>query len=92
MDMEGDVSEGRRGESGCDEGTGGARDGGGGRGAGGVVRALLGHANSKNWPAHASERRAVRGAEAAESGAGAIAAVGASTLPLATTGGAMEGQ
>ena len=92
MDIEGDVSEGRRGESGCDEGTGGARDGGGVRGAVGVVRALLGHANGKNWPAHASERRAVRGAEAAESGAGAIAAVGASTLPLATTGGAMEGQ
>ena len=28
MDMEGDVSEERKGESGCDEGTGGARDGG----------------------------------------------------------------
>ena len=38
MDIAGYVSEGSRGESGCDEGTVGARDGGGFGGAAGVVR------------------------------------------------------
>ena len=44
----------------------------------------------KKWPAHASKRRAVRGAGAAATGAGATAAAGASVLPLATTARAME--
>ena len=92
IDVEGNVSEGRGWENGYDEGASRGRDVGGFGGAAGVVRRSLRPHQwlPKKWPAHASKRRAVRGAGAAATGAGTTAAAGASVLPLATTGRAME--
>ena len=90
MDVEGNVSEGRGWESVYGEGAGRGRvrrRGARGRGGG---SAALSSATPMAKNGLRSKRRGVRGAEAASTGAGATAAAGASVLPLAATGRAME--
>ena len=91
IDAEGNVSEGREWESGYDEGASRGRDGGGVGGAAGVVwRSPWPRQCPKKGLRTPAKEGRIRGAGAAATGAGATAAAGASVLPLATTGSAIE--